>query len=190
MNIERALQESMPAVDEKTGITFGKNQMLRDRHQIVIVGGGAGGLELATKLGKKYGKRKSADVTLIDANLTHIWKPLLHEVASGKRNPGEDEVNYLAQARWNHFTFRLGRLESLDRENQIVTMAPIEDEEGKPFIPRRSFYYDTLVIAIGSQTNSFGTPGVEEYGAFLDSRQTGGQVPSTAAPIFFAHAHA
>ncbi len=144
---------------------------LSDRHQIVIVGGGAAGLELATKLGKKYGKRKVVDITLIDANLTHIWKPLLHEVASGKRNPGEDELSYLAHARWNHFRFRLGRLESLDREQQYVTMAPIEDDKGKVYISRRRYHYDTLVIAVGSVTNSFSTTGVEEHCVFLDSRR-------------------
>ena len=141
-----------------------------DRHQIVIVGGGAGGLELATKLGKKFGKRKLADITLVDANLTHIWKPLLHEVASGKRNPGEDELSYLAQARWNNFRFRLGRLESIDRGRQVVSMTPILDDQGRQFIPRRCLRYDTLIIAVGSTTNSFGTPGVEEHCVFLDSR--------------------
>ena len=38
----------------------------------VIVGGGAGGLELACKLGRKLGARK---VTLVDSRLYHIWKP-------------------------------------------------------------------------------------------------------------------
>lgn len=140
-------------------------------HRVVIVGGGAGGLELATKLGKKYGKKRIIDITLVDASLTHIWKPLLHEVASGRRNPGEDEVSYLAHARANHFRFRLGRLESLDRANRIVTMSPIMDEDGREMIPRRQFAYDTLVISIGSVTNSFGTPGVEENCVFLDSRK-------------------
>ncbi len=142
-----------------------------EKHRIVIVGGGAGGLELATKLGKKFGKKGLADVTLVDATLTHIWKPLLHEVASGRRNPGEDEVSYLAHARANHFRFRLGRLESLDRTGKVVTMAPIMDEDGREMIPRREFPYDTLVISIGSITNSFGTKGVDENCVFLDSRK-------------------
>ena len=76
-------------------------------HRIVIVGGGAGGLELATRLGKTLGKRGKASVTLVDANLTHIWKPLLHEVAAGSLNSSEDELNYVAQAKWNHFQFQL-----------------------------------------------------------------------------------
>jgi NADH dehydrogenase len=46
-------------------------------HHIVIVGGGAGGLVLATKLGNRLGRRGRAQITLIDNALTHIWKPLL-----------------------------------------------------------------------------------------------------------------
>lgn len=84
-------------------------------HRIVIVGGGAGGLELATSLGKTLGKKGTASVTLVDANLTHIWKPLLHEVAAGSLNSYEDELNYVAQAKWNHFQFQLGRMTGLDR---------------------------------------------------------------------------
>ncbi|NHN39821.1 NAD(P)/FAD-dependent oxidoreductase [Pseudomaricurvus alcaniphilus] len=139
-------------------------------HQIVIVGGGAAGLELATKLGKKHGKSGNVKITLIDANLTHMWKPLLHEVAAGKLNSGEEEVSYLAHAHRNNFRFCLGRLESLDRAQQIVTMEPFLDEGGNQYVPRRRFYYDTLILAIGSKTNSFGTPGVEEHCVFLDSR--------------------
>ena len=59
-------------------------------HHIVIVGGGAGGLGLATQLGHKLGKAKKARITLVDAHLTHIWKPLLHEVAAGTLNSFED----------------------------------------------------------------------------------------------------
>ena len=44
-------------------------------HRIIIVGGGAGGLELATRLGKTLGKRGTANITLVDTNLTHIWNP-------------------------------------------------------------------------------------------------------------------
>ena len=53
-----------------------------DLHHVIIVGGGAGGLELATKLGDSLGKKKKARITLIDATRTHVWKPLLHEIAA------------------------------------------------------------------------------------------------------------
>lgn len=138
-------------------------------HQIVIVGGGAGGLELATRLGKSLGKKKQARITLIDASLIHIWKPLLHEVAAGTLDSHEDDLEYLAQSSWNHFRFRLGRMDRLDRKRKIVSLAPTLDEDGNEFIPRREFRYDTLVMALGSVTNHFNIKGVKEHCLFLDS---------------------
>ncbi|MFS2159886.1 NAD(P)/FAD-dependent oxidoreductase [Pseudomonas sp. Pseusp122] len=140
-------------------------------HRIVIVGGGAGGLELATRLGKTLGKRGTASVTLVDANLTHIWKPLLHEVAAGSLNSYEDELNYVAQAKWNHFQFQLGRMTGLDREAKQIHLAATADENGAELVPARSLDYDSLVIAVGSTTNDFGTKGAAEHCLFLDTRK-------------------
>ncbi|MBD8616386.1 NAD(P)/FAD-dependent oxidoreductase [Pseudomonas putida] len=141
-------------------------------HRIVIVGGGAGGLELATSLGKTLGKRGTASITLVDANLTHIWKPLLHEVAAGSLNSSEDELNYVAQAKWNHFEFQLGRMSGLDRvTKQIQLSATLDPETGLELVPARSIGYDTLVIAVGSTTNDFGTQGAAEHCLFLDTRK-------------------
>src|SRR4051794_6473855 len=80
-------------------------------HRIVIVGGGAGGLELATRLGRRLGKRKKAWITLLDRGRTHIWKPLLHEVASGTMDRNAEAVPYMAQARWHHFRYRIGAMD-------------------------------------------------------------------------------
>ena len=141
-------------------------------HRIVIVGGGAGGLELATSLGKTLGKRGTANITLVDANLTHIWKPLLHEVAAGSLNSSEDELNYVAQAKWNHFEFQLGRMSGLDRAaKQIQLSATLDPETGLELVPARSIGYETLVIAVGSTTNDFGTQGAAEHCLFLDTRK-------------------
>ena len=140
-------------------------------HRIVIVGGGAGGLELATRLGKSLGKRKQAEITLVDANLTHIWKPLLHEVAAGSLNSSEDELNYVAQAKWNHFNFQMGRMSGLDRESKLIQLAATLDDEGRELLPARTIGYDTLVIAVGSNTNDFGTLGAAQHCLFLDSRK-------------------
>src|SRR5690606_29578001 len=140
-------------------------------HRIVIVGGGAGGLELATRLGKTLGKRGKARITLIDANLTHIWKPLLHEVAAGSLNSSADELNYVAQAKWNHFEFQLGRMCGLERERKCIHLAATLDEQGQELVPARTLAYDTLVIAVGSTTNDFGTRGAAEHCIFLDTRE-------------------
>ena len=93
------------------------------QHKIVIVGGGAGGLELATRLGRTYGRRRRALITLVDKNRTHIWKPKLHEIASGSMDLGDHEVDYMAQAHWNHFTFRIGELKGLDRSSKTIELA-------------------------------------------------------------------
>ncbi len=139
--------------------------------RIVIVGGGAGGLALATQLGKRLGKRKLADITLVDAARTHVWKPLLHQLAAGSFDTHAEEIEYLAQARWNHFKFRLGSLTGIDRTRKTVQLAASHDDSGREITPAQSLSYDTLVIAVGSQTNDFGTPGAAQHTIKLDSPQ-------------------
>ncbi len=138
-------------------------------HRIVIVGGGAGGLELATRLGDTLGRKGQAQITLIDKTRTHIWKPKLHEIAAGSMDMSAHELGYLAQSHWHHFRYRVGEMTGLDRERREVLVAPYVDEYGTEVISERSFAYDTLVIAIGSQSNDFGTPGVAEHAMRLES---------------------
>ncbi len=140
-------------------------------HRIVIVGGGAGGLELATRLGHIYGRRKRALVTLVDKNRTHIWKPKLHEIASGSMDLGDHEVDYMAQAHWHHFTFRIGELQGLDRQNKCIELGPYLDQDGRPVTPAQTIGYDTLVICIGSLSNDFSTRGVKQYALKLETQQ-------------------
>ncbi len=139
-------------------------------HRIVIVGGGAGGLELATRLGRSLGKRQKAQIILIDAALTHIWKPLLHEVAAGTINSYEDELNYFAHASKNYFEFHLGRMSNISREDKQVVLEPLTNGEGIEIAPERTIRYDTLVLAIGSTSNDFGTAGAKDNCIFLDAR--------------------
>ena len=140
-------------------------------HKVVVVGGGAGGLELVTKLGDSLGKNKKAHITLIDSKKTHVWKPLLHEIAAGSLNPDKDELDYLAQAHWHHFHFRLGRMDGIDRKKKEISLEPFIDPEGNEIIPRRFFSYDTLVIAVGSTINDFDIKGAKEYAIALDTIQ-------------------
>ena len=148
-----------------------ENTQENNLHHIVIVGGGAGGLELATRLGDSLGKKKKALITLIDSTRTHVWKPLLHEIAAGSMSPEKHELEYMAQAHWHHFRFRLGRMDGLNRAAKEVTIAPYFDEEGVEVIARRTFKYDSLVIAIGSTTNDFGIKGALEHSIALDTQE-------------------
>ncbi|MDB5939693.1 MAG: dehydrogenase [Polaromonas sp.] len=140
-------------------------------HRIIIVGGGAGGLALATRLGRKIGRRGRAAITLVDAARTHVWKPLLHQLAAGSFDTHAEEIEYLAQAHANHFRFRLGRMVSLDRTGRTIGLAASHDDNGQEVTPAQTLGYDTLVMAVGSQTNDFGTPGAQEHAIKLDTPQ-------------------
>jgi NADH dehydrogenase len=138
-------------------------------HHIIVVGGGAGGLELATQLGNKLGRTGKAEVTLVDRERTHVWKPLLHEIAAGSMDTGRHELAYQAQGHWHGFRYRYGEMIGLDRANKRVHLAATYDEDHREITPNRWFSYDTLVIAIGSISNDFGTPGVMENAIMLDT---------------------
>jgi NADH dehydrogenase len=138
-------------------------------HHIRAVGGGAAGLELVTRLGDTLGRHGRARITLIEKGRTHLWKPLLHAIAAGSMDPGGHELNYLAQAHWHHFRYRFGEMIGLDRTKKEVWIAATHDEEGRQITPLRAFRYDTLVIAVGSVTNDFGTPGAAQYAVPLET---------------------
>src|SRR3569832_2189431 len=136
-----------------------QNKMLpENRHRIVIVGGGAGGLELATRLGDKLGEGAQSRVILVDRSATHLWKPLLHEVAAGSMD-----------ANAHHLEFIQGVLLDLDRGRYTITISSLTDEEGVEILPAREIEYDTLVLAIGSTTNFFGVPGAREHALAVDT---------------------
>lgn len=147
--------------------------------KIVIVGGGAGGLQLATSLGRHFSfnrfhrrnKSPAAEVTLVDKNRTHIWKPLLHQVATGALDSSLDALNYQVHARTNGFQFELGSLQGLDREAKTIELAEVCGDDGQPLVPARKLEYDYLVFALGSQSNDFNTPGVRDNCQFLDSAE-------------------
>ncbi|MGE4334737.1 MAG: NAD(P)/FAD-dependent oxidoreductase [Pigmentiphaga sp.] len=141
--------------------------------QIVIVGGGVAGLELATALGRRHGRRRRGPgpvVTLIDRDSAHIWKPMLHTLAAGTRDLAQQQLTYIAQARDAGFHYQPGELCDIDRAARRVRLAPWLAPDGRELVPSRSVAYDTLVLAVGSTANDFGTPGVEEFCYLLDSR--------------------
>jgi NADH dehydrogenase len=138
-------------------------------HRIVIVGGGAGGLELATRLGDTLGRRGLAHVTLIEKARSHFWKPHLHEIAAGSMDLHAHATDYLAQSHWHGFRYRVGEMVGLDRARRLVQVGPVVDDEGVTVTPGYTRGYDTLVIAVGSLTNDFGTPGVAEHAIALET---------------------
>ena len=163
MTLENTLKSLEPKDPGTTADSSGKLQ------RIIVVGGGAGGLELVTRLGEALGRSSRAKIELIEKSRTHLWKPLLHEVAAGSMDVSRHEVDYLSHAYWHGFGYRFGEMVGLDRSQHLVHLAASHDEEGRLITPERSIGYDTLVIAIGSVSNDFGTPGVSKYAICIDT---------------------
>jgi len=137
--------------------------------RIVVVGGGSGGLKLATQLGHRFRRKDEVEVTLVDDTLTHVWKPLLHEIAAGTLDMHEDECNYLAHARRHHFRFVWGRMQGLDRAQRRIELEPLHNDDGHERQPARELEYDLLVISVGGVSDDFGVPGVADHCYRLDS---------------------
>jgi NADH dehydrogenase len=141
----------------------------RPRPRIVVVGGGAGGLELVTRLGDRLGRKGRAEITLIERGRTHFWKPHLHELAAGTVDLDVHELDYLAQSHWHGFRYLFGETVGLEREARQVLVGPVLDEGGEEIVAERRVDYDLLVLAVGSRINDFGTPGVMEHAIALEN---------------------
>ena len=136
--------------------------------KIVVVGGGAGGMELITKLGKTLGKKGKAEITLVDIANHHIWKPLLHELATGSLDEGTNAVDYQVHGANKGYLYQRGALTGIDRENRQIVLAPLYSADGRLILDERRLDYDYLVIGIGAISNDFGIPGVKEHAFTLD----------------------
>lgn len=141
------------------------------KDRFVVVGGGAGGLELVVKLARKFRRDQSVEVVLIDKNPTHIWKPLFHEVATGSMNSHHDEASYRMLARKHGFRFQLGSVVQIATDSKLITIAPVTDDKDRQILPQRDIDYSLMVVSVGSLSNDFGIKGVAEYSRQLDSRE-------------------
>lgn len=145
--------------------------LLPIKHRLVVVGGGIAGIDIATHLARRRVRGGSLMVTLVDRETAHVWKPMLHTIAAGTRDVYQQQTTYAAQARASGFVFRPGEVIGVNREKRTVQLAPWLNSEGRELLSGTELPYDTLVLALGSRSNDFGTPGVAEYCHRIDSRQ-------------------
>lgn len=148
--------------------------MTKQAHRILIVGGGVAGLELASTLARRWRRQRqhpTPNITLLDRDSAHIWKPMLHSIAAGTSDLSQQQTPFAAQARNAGFSYQPAEMCGLDRAAREVLIAPLRALDGRLLVPQRRLAYDSLVLALGSQANDFGTPGVAEHCYTIDSRQ-------------------
>jgi NADH:ubiquinone reductase (H+-translocating) len=137
----------------------------------VIVGGGVGGLGIASTLGRRWRRQPGRpSTTLIDRDSAHVWKPMLHTIAAGTPDISQQQTTYLAQAREAGFSYQPGELCGLGRDACEMLLAAQHAPDGRLLIPARRLGYDLLVLAMGSHAN-FGTPAVAQHCYRIDSRR-------------------
>lgn len=137
---------------------------------IVIVGGGVAGMEIATQLGNRLGRAKKSIITLIDKDSSHIWKPILHKIAAGTNDLSQQQVSFVAHASQHYFTYCPGEMSGIDREKKLIFLEPITMMDGSVSVEKRSIHYDILIMAVGSCANDFNIPGISKFCYFIDSR--------------------
>lgn len=136
------------------------------QERVVVLGGGAGGLELACNLAGEDG----ISVTLVDMNGSHVWKPRLHEFAAGTVDSTLSEMSFYMLAAMRGFTFEQGKVISIDRQARTVRLGAVRSRHGAIVGPERNIEYDRLVVALGGVTPDFGTDGVADHAVRLDEK--------------------
>ena len=125
-----------------------------EKHRVVILGGGFGGLAAAQKL-----KRAPGEVTLIDRRNFHLFQPLLYQVATGSLSPGE-------------IAAPLRGVLSRQKNTQVLMGEAVDiDPQAKRVILRdgAAFLYDFLIVATGTQTSYYGNDSWREWAPSLKS---------------------
>lgn len=134
--------------------------------RILILGGGSGGLELASQLAGVEG----LDVALVDRELAHLWKPRLHEFAAGTVSSSLAEMSFYMLGQLRGFRFEQGTVSAIDHDRREVVLAAIPGEDGTIAARERRVPYDICVVALGGVVPDFGTAGVKEFAVRLDTK--------------------
>jgi len=122
--------------------------------RILLLGGGFAGVYAALELEKRLGNDPDVDITLVNRENFFLFTPMLHEVAASDLDL-TDIVSPIRRI-LRRVSFFEGTVEHVDLEARRVTVSHGRDQH------RHDLPYDHLVLALGSTTNFYGLPGLEE----------------------------
>src|SRR5262245_1001324 len=134
-----------------------------ERHRVVVIGGGFGGLQAVRKL-----RRAPVDVTLVDRRNFHLFQPLSYPVATGALSPGE--IAYPLRAifkRSENVRVLLAEVADFDLDARQVHLRSVSGVPAPETIP-----YDTLIVSGGSQYSYFGHEDWQEHAAEVKSLES------------------
>jgi NADH:ubiquinone reductase (H+-translocating) len=127
---------------------------MANKHRVVILGGGFGGINAAKKL-----KHADVDVTVIDRRNFHLFQPLLYQVATGSLSPGEIAAPIRGVlSKQSNTRVLLGEAVDIDPDARTVSL---KDGTEVP--------YDSLIVATGSTSSYFGHDEWSEWAPPLKS---------------------
>ncbi len=125
-------------------------------HRVLILGGGFAGVETAKHLERLTRRRDDVEIWLVSRENFTLFTPLLPEVCSGQLEARHCVTALRAQMRRPSSWAITGEVERIDLDAKRVT---IMGGDGDP----HRLSYDSLVIALGGETATFGIPGIEPY---------------------------
>ncbi len=125
-----------------------------EKHRVIILGGGFGGMAAAQKL-----KRAPVDVTLIDRRNFHLFQPLLYQVATGSLSPGDIAAPLRGVlSRQKNTRVFLGEAADVDPQAKRVIL-----------LDGAAFEFDSLIVATGTQTSYYGNDSWRQWAPSLKS---------------------
>ena len=125
------------------------------RKRVLILGGGFAGLTVAMELERKLARDPSVEITLINRENFFLFTPMLHEVATSDL----DFTTIVNPARkmLRRVRFFAGEVDQVDVEQRRVIVSHGFDHH------HHTIEFDFLVLGLGSVTNLYGIPGLQEY---------------------------
>jgi len=138
--------------------------------RVVVVGGGFAGLYAALAIDRALGYHRGIEIMVVDRRNYFLFPPLLPSVASGAIETRQVTYPFRRIFEATNIAFRKQHVERIDVENKVIHSRVNLDADpatGDVRLVREELAYDYLILAPGSDTNTFNTKGVREHAFFM-----------------------